>query len=149
MKTFRKLLLAASLPALPLAAQDLREQTIIPPPEVMEFAEENAGVCREVGGNPVFRPEFLTVTDLNGDGEQDYVAWVAGITCEGAYSALGGSAGHVAQVWMSTPDGLHLAWQNYAQDLKVEGREVVIWQHGAFCDPPRTGADGCEVRLRY
>ncbi len=140
-----------TLPLLFLAPAPGLAQTatrIAPPPEIAQYAAEQAALCREFG-NPVFLPEFLRVADLNGDGQRDYVTWDGGISCEGAPSVLGGSAGFVATVWLSEGAALRPVWESQVQDLELQGSTVVVWVHGAFCDPPRSGAEPCELRLNY
>jgi hypothetical protein len=119
-------------------------------PEPIETPRlENAAACREAGGNPVEKDTYILQRDLDGDGQPDFVMNLMGLTCEGAFSYFCGSAGCPVTVWTSGPDGLSVAWNSYAQDITWDGDTMVAYLHGQFCDPPRTGADGCEERVSF
>jgi hypothetical protein len=133
------------------------------PAEVRAFTEENLAACREVGGTPRLsglelpgvgtttdgRPLYLTEVDLNGDGRPDYVTDLVGLECENAWSYFCGSAGCPVTVWIAGTDGHTVAWGGHAQGWELRGTDVVLFLHGQMCNPPRVGADGCEMALSF
>lgn len=120
------------------------------PPEIRTFTQENSAICREAGGKPRVVEGFLTEAgDLNGDGTADYVTNLAALECENAWSIFCGSAGCPVTVWLSGPRGYEVAWSGHAREWELRGGQVVLWLHGQFCDPPRIGADSCEVALQF
>jgi len=133
------------------------------PAEILAFTGENVAACREAGGTPNLSqlefpgagltgegyPPYLTEADLNDDGRPDYVTDLAGLECVNAWSYFCGSAGCPVTVWLSGPGGHSVARGGHAQAWELRGREVVLSLHGQLCDPPRVGAEGCEVALRF
>jgi hypothetical protein len=119
------------------------------PEAVAAFTQENLAACRSAGGNPSLRPAYATQAELNGDGVPDYVTDLAGLECAGAWSYFCGSAGCPVTVWLSGPGGHAVGWGGSAQAWELRGPEVVLFLHGQLCDPPRVGAEGCEVALRF
>ena len=119
--------------------------------------------CRGAGGTPNLSgvevpvagqtgegyPPYLTQADLNGDGQPDYVMDLAGLECVNAWSYFCGSAGCPVTVWLSGVAGHAVAWGGHAQAWELRGPEVVVMLHGQMCTPPRVGAEGCEVAMRF
>lgn len=141
MTRFITLFAALSFLAAPALAQT--------PPEIQKITDQNFAACREAGGNPSIADGYLTERDMNGDGKPDYVMNLSGLTCENAYSYFCGSAGCPVTAWASSPTGLQVIWEGYAQDVQFEGNTMVAFLHGQFCDPPAAGVDGCEERIAF
>lgn len=120
------------------------------PAIIRTFTQENMASCQGVGGTPGLLGSYLTEAgDLNGDGAPDYVTDLAGLECANAWSFFCGSAGCPVTVWLSGPQGHAVGWGGNAQAWELRGPEVVLSLHGQLCDPPRIGAEGCEVVLRF
>lgn len=158
MAGFRGLQVAALI--LGLSAADAARAEL--PPPVLAEAVAAGRTCEEAGGTPRFQGvqvpgagmtaevyvPYVTEVDLNGDGQPDLVTDLAGLECENAWSLFCGSAGCPVTVWLSGPEGLTPAWSGYAQQWRLDGTTPVMSLHGAMCNPPRTGIDGCEERLQ-
>jgi hypothetical protein len=120
-----------------------------PPPALVEFTEEQAAFCRDLGGTPKILESYQTVRDLNGDGRDDFLTNLANLECDGAWSAFCGSAGCPVNAWLSEPDGGHRRFDfGYLQGFEVQDGtplpRVLAGYHGTLCgDPDRIGADGC------
>jgi hypothetical protein len=118
------------------------------PGPLQSATDDMIAACNEVGsgGSGLHDdPPYVQTADLNGDGQPDYVQYLGGINCVGAASHWGGSAGFPASVWLSGADGYHEQSLGYSQDVpQIEDGGVRTYLHGQMCDPPRTGADGCE-----
>ncbi|PWS36172.1 hypothetical protein DFH01_13290 [Falsiroseomonas bella] len=105
--------------------------------------------CRGAGGRPSLAPEFETVTEVNGDGQPDYVHAFDGLDCQGAATLFCGSAGCPVVLFLSPgyraqPLG-HV--QGWSVDRTGSLPVLVLATHGSGCG--RSGADGCEVRLAW
>jgi hypothetical protein len=110
------LALVAALAAQPAAASGPE-----PPPALIEATEAASAQCRELGGTPAILASYQTVADLNGDGREDFVTDLAGLQCDGAWSAFCGSAGCPVAAWLSAPGGAHARF-----DLgELQGFEIV------------------------
>lgn len=120
-----------------------------PPPELVEFTEEQAAFCRSLGGTPNILASYQTVRDLNGDGRDDFLTNLANLECQGAWSAFCGSAGCPVSAWLSEPEGgFHRFDFGYLQGVEIREAsplpKVVAGYHGSLCgDPDRIGADTC------
>ncbi|MBU3030065.1 hypothetical protein [Paracoccus marinaquae] len=123
------------------------------PPALQASTDEMIAICNDVGGGGSGvrdDPAYLQSADLNGDGVTDYVQYVGGIECVGAYSYWGGSAGFPATVWLSGPGGHAEHPLGYSQDVpQIRDGAVRTFLHGQLCDPPRIGADGCEKVTQF
>jgi len=120
------------------------------PAEIRTFTQENLASCKTAGGAPKLLDGYMTATaDLNGDGAPDYITDLAGLECANAWSYFCGSAGCPVTVWLSGPEGYEVGWGGSAQGWERRGAEIVVFLHGQLCDPPRTGALGCEVAMRF
>lgn len=120
------------------------------PADIRTFSRENFAMCREAGGMPRTLDEYLTeVGDINGDGVADYVTDLAGLECANAWSYFCGSAGCPVSVWLSGPQGYKPEWSGHARDWRQQGMAIVVSLHGQLCNPPRVGAQGCEVAMRF
>ena len=120
------------------------------PAMIQVFTQENMATCKEVGGTPTLRDGYLTEAgDLNGDGVADYVTDIAALECAGAWSLFCGSAGCPVTVWLSEAQTHAVGWGSHAQAWELRGKEVVVSLHGQLCDPPRIGAESCQVALRF
>ncbi len=139
-------LCALLLSALPFPSGARSEQL---PPMLREFAEQDMAACREGGGDPSLDPEYATAADLNGDGVPDYLINLAGLQCAGAWSYFCGSAGCPVSVWISGGGDWTNEWSGHAQDVRIVGSAVEVHLHGEFCEPRRTGAEGCDLRLDF
>ena len=107
-------------------------------------------MCREAGGTPRTLDEYLTeVGDINGDSTRDYVTDLAGLECANAWSYFCGSAGCPVSVWLSGPQGYKPEWSGQARGWRQQGTAIVVSLHSQLCDPPRVGAQGCEVAMRF
>jgi hypothetical protein len=120
-----------------------------PPPELVEFTEEQTAFCRDLGGIPNILASYQTVRDLNADGRDDFLVNLANLECKGAWSAFCGSGGCPVNAWLSEPDGGYRRFDfGYLEGVKVlDGSplpKVVAGYHGSLCgDPDRIGADTC------
>ena len=120
------------------------------PARIAAFTQENLDSCRVVGGAPQIGKGYLTETgDLNGDGAPDYVTDLAALECVNAASLFCGSAGCPVTVWLSGPQDYAVGWGGHAQAWELRGKEVVLSLHGQLCDPPRIGAQGCQIAMRF
>lgn len=120
------------------------------PAKIRSFTQENLAACKGAGGTPKLLDSYLTKAgDLNGDGTPDYVTDLAGLECANAWSLFCGSAGCPVTVWLSGPKGYTVGWGGSAQGWTLRGQEVVLSLHGQLCKPPRTGAQGCKVAMRF
>lgn len=120
-----------------------------PPPELVEFTEEQAAVCRDLHGTPRILPSYQTVRDLNGDGQDDFLVNLANLECENAWSAFCGSGGCPVSAWLSDPGGGYARFDfGYLEGVEVKEStplpKVVAGYHGSLCgEPERIGADTC------
>lgn len=130
-------ILLSALSFLPAHGQTL-------PPSVQKQVDEVSADCRDFGGDPAPGEGFITSADLNGDGQPDHVVDLAGLQCQGAWSAFCGSAGCPVTVWLSGPDGYFVGGGGYMQEWRIDGRGIRAFLHGQMCNPPRSGVDGCE-----
>lgn len=120
------------------------------PTEIDIFTQENIASCKDVGGSPTVLDGYLTEAgDLNDDGKPDYVTNLAALECADAWSLFCGSAGCPVAVWLSGHDGYTIGWGGHAQEWELRGKEVIASLHGQFCDPPRVGAESCEIAMRF
>lgn len=126
-----------------------------PPPELVEFTEEQAAFCRELGGTPNILESYQTVRDLNGDGRDDFLTNLANLECQGAWSAFCGSAGCPVSAWLSEPGGGYRHFDfGYLQGVEIRDGSplpaVVAGYHGSLCgEPERIGADTCTRTWRF
>lgn len=134
---FAALVVVVSCLTGPVLAQSL------PQPVQNQIDEVNAA-CREFGGQAAPQQGFLTSADLNGDGQPDYIVDLMYQNCAGAMSAFCGSAGCPVTVWLSGPGGYFVASGGHVQQWQIEGSSIRSFVHGQMCNPPRSGADGCE-----
>lgn len=120
-----------------------------PPPELVEFTEEQTAFCRDLGGTPTILATYQTVRDLNGDGRDDFLVDLANIACEGAASAFCGSGGCPVNAWLSEPGGGYRRFDfGYLEGVEVRDGtplpSVLAGYHGTRCgEPERIGADTC------
>ncbi|MFT3975304.1 MAG: hypothetical protein QM699_18260 [Amaricoccus sp.] len=140
-------LLTVSLGALVLAGRAWAGAE--PPPELMEFTEEQTAFCRDLGGTPSILSGYQTVRDLNGDGRDDFLVNLANLECRDAWSAFCGSAGCPVSAWLSEPgNGYHRFDFGYLQGVEIESGSplprVLAGYHGSLCgEADRIGADTC------
>ncbi|MFD0391310.1 hypothetical protein [Tistrella bauzanensis] len=133
------------------------------PADIRIVTQEIITTCKDAGGTPNLSglampgaglvtqgyPPYLTQAELNGDGQPDYVTDLAGLECVNAWSLFCGSAGCPVTVWLSGPKGHAVAWGGNAQGWTLHGTEIVVSLHGQLCTPPRVGAQGCKVAMRF
>ena len=78
----------------------------------------------------VFAPGFMQQKDVNGDGVEDFILDYAHFVCGGSSTYFCGSAGCLAQVFVSLPDGSYLkALDENVRSLRfatVKGRPAMI-----------------------
>lgn len=120
------------------------------PAVVTRAQNELMASCRESGGRPSLVQGFQTTVDLNGDGQPDYILDATNLNCEGAASALCGSAGCPLQVFLSGPRGYAAAFGSNVQGWEVEqGNPPVLRTdlHGSFCG--RVGSETCVKRYAW
>lgn len=140
-------LAAVSLATLMVAGQAMAGSE--PPPELVEFTEEQTAFCRDLGGTPKILASYQSVRDLNGDGVDDFLVNLANLECEGAWSAFCGSAGCPVSAWLSEKAGGFRRFDfGYLQGVEVQDGSplprVLAGYHGSLCgDPDRIGADTC------
>jgi hypothetical protein len=142
--------LAACLAALAgaAAAQEAADPAG-PIPQITEATGEAFALCREAGGTPQLTEDYVRVAGLNDDGVEDYLVDAFGFYCDRAASVLCGSAGCPVNVWLSGPEGHAAAWSGMAQTSRIADGAVLLELHGSQCEPPKVGAEGCEVRLTF
>jgi len=75
------------------------------PTAVQKALGEMTALCKESGGRPGKSPDLLTIADLTGDDQPDFVIDQAAFICEGAPSLFGGSGGSQVAVYVATADG--------------------------------------------
>lgn len=121
------------------------------PPIVVRNQAETFQACRDSGGRPQATAGFEVTADLNADGQPDYIQDSTQLNCEGAASALCGSAGCPIAVFLSGARGYSLALGTHAQawDLDRAGTPptLVLEHHGSFCG--RVGSAQCTKRYRW
>lgn len=75
------------------------------PQVVQKVLGEMMKDCKEAGGKPAKSPGLLTVADLTGDGQPDFVIDQGAFNCDGAASLFSGSGGSAMSVYVGTPEG--------------------------------------------
>lgn len=140
-------LIAAGFATLILAVQ-VANAADEPPPELVEYTEEQTAFCRDLGGAPNIPSSYQTVRDLNGDGVDDFLTNLANLECEGAASAFCGSGGCPVKAWLSEPDGGYTRFDFGLLDgVEIQDGSplpsVLAGYHGTLCGPDRIGADTC------
>ena len=108
-------------------------------------------MCRDSGGRPSAMEGFETVIDLNQDSQPDYIHDSSKVNCEGAASALCGSAGCPLSIYLSGPGGYRAGFGSYTQDWRIEQGSsppvLVLDMHGSACG--RVGSDTCTRRYAW
>jgi hypothetical protein len=139
-----RILLAALalLFALPVQAQ----QTPLPK-EVQDAIVEAKKDC---GERVRLKPAFVSSRDINGDGVTDYILDYEKFQCGDMASYFCGSAGCLAQVFASLPDGSYVkAWDENVRAMhfaKVKRKPAMIVDlHGSACN--KTGYLPCRKTL--
>lgn len=123
-----------------------------PRPEIVVRSQaETMAACRDSGGRPVAGAAFETQVDLNADGVPDYVQDATHMDCQGAVSALCGSAGCPLGVFVSSPGGHRAAFSGHAQAWEIERTStppvLVLHLHGSACG--RAGSETCTKRYAW
>jgi hypothetical protein len=90
------------------------------PAPVANALKEDTTMCSEAGGKPDVS-KAITRVDLNGDGIEDYVFDVRGITCEGAYSIYGDREMAVMVFTGDAKGGAKEAFSDAVFGMKLEG----------------------------
>jgi hypothetical protein len=98
------------------------------PAPVAKALKENTDLCKEVGGKPD-ASKAIQRADLNGDGIEDYIFSVRGITCEGAYSIYGDREMLVAVYVADGKGGAKEAFSEatFGMELKGTGPSAKLW----------------------
>ena len=140
---FRFLLALAALLIAAAAPARAAEQ-----PEVVAQAIDDARKqCLGDRGKPGASNGMVTVTDLNGDGREDWILDYARFDCKGPAPLFCGSAGCLLQIfmwqggsdWKVVYDNNVRSWAR----LAIDGKPGVKFSlHGSECN--KTGADKCE-----
>jgi hypothetical protein len=109
------------------------------PASVARDLNENADLCREVGGKPA-TDRAVERADLNGDGREDFVFYVGSIVCDGAASLYGDREKRVTVYAGDGSGGAATAFSDSVFDAKVEGAgaSAKLWLtvSGAGCGKP-------------
>jgi len=144
---------AAPAPA-PQAASPAAPPAAVPtarPAIVARGQNDTFAMCRDSGGRPRAMEGFETVIDMNQDGQPDYIQDTGKVNCEGAVSALCGSAGCPLGVYLSGPGGYRSGFGSYAQDWRIEQGSsppvLVLDMHGSACG--RVGSATCTKRYAW
>ena len=111
-----------------------------PLPGVVATAlQEAAAICSDVGGTPD-TSQAVRRSDLNGDGNEDFVLDVGGIACNGAASVYGDRAKDVSVFAGDGKGGARSAFSAaaYAVRLDGTGASARLWLtvSGASCGKP-------------
>jgi hypothetical protein len=150
MKALPALLIALSLGT---AAHAQKAQTIPPdlPAVVKEAMEKNLKEC-EPGDKPLYKPGFLTIRDINGDGKPDYILNYENFQCGEMVSLFCGTGGCQTEIFASEEDkGFVHVWNKLARKvtfLTLNKRPAMrIELHGSQCG--RVGAERCAMTLYW
>lgn len=133
------------------AAQAQKAQTLPPnlPKPVNEAMEKNLKEC-EPGEKPLYKPGFLTIRDINGDGKPDYILNYDHFQCGERVSIFCGTGGCQTEVFASDEEkGYVPVWNKLARKvtfLTLNKRPAMrIELHGSLCG--RNGAERCAMTL--
>lgn len=150
MKALTALLLALSLGT---AAHAQKAQTIPSdlPAMVKDAMAKNLKEC-EAGEKPLYKPGFLTIRDINGDGKPDYILNYEHFQCGERVSVFCGTGGCQTEIFASEEDkGLVHVWDKLAQkvEFKTIGKRpaMTISLHGSLCG--RNNSQRCAMTLYW
>ena len=147
------LLIAASAAlASAVSASPQKAQTLPPdlPKIVTEAMDRNLKECE--GNKPVYKPGFLTIRDINGDGKPDYILDYDNFQCGDMVSLFCGTGGCQTEIFASDEDkGYVPVWNKLARKvtfLTLNKRPAMrIELHGSLCG--RNGAERCAMTLYW
>lgn len=136
--------IAAALVVLPVHAQQA------PLPREAQTAIDEAR--KDCGATAALKKGFVATRDVNGDGKPDVVLNYGKFECDGFATFFCGSAGCLAQVFASLPDGTYVkAWDENVRAMRfatVKGKPALIVDlHGSACN--KAGAAPCTKTLLW
>jgi hypothetical protein len=150
MKTLIVLLAMLTTGAL---AQAQKSQTLPPnlPKVVQDAMATNLKEC-EAGEKPLYKPGFLTVRDINGDGKPDYILNYDHFQCGERESIFCGTGGCQTDIFASEEEkGYVPVWNKLARKvtfLTIAKRPAMrIDIHGSLCG--RNGGERCTLTLYW
>ena len=111
-----------------------------PPDNVAQAVTDAAQACKDMGGTPN-TDKVLSVSDLNGDGGEDWIADFGKMQCKGDLNPLCGNGGCTVQIYFW--DG-ETAWDVVFEDLlktykfgKAGGKPMMyVTTSGDACNKP-------------
>lgn len=134
-------------------AQAQKAQTLPPnlPKIVTDAMETNLKEC-EAGEKPLYKPGFLTIRDINGDGKPDYILNYDHFQCGERVSIFCGTGGCQTEIFASEEDkGYVPVWNKLARKvtfLTLNKRPAMrIELHGSLCG--RNGGERCAMTLYW
>jgi hypothetical protein len=150
MKALLALIIALSLATIAYAQ---KAQTLPPdlPAIVKEAMEKNLKEC-EAGEKPLYKPGFLTIRDINGDGKPDYILNYENFQCGERVSLFCGTGGCQTEIFASEEDkGYVTVWDKLAQkvEFKTIGKRsaMTLYLHGSICG--RNNSQRCAMTLYW
>ena len=135
------------------AAHAQKQQTLPPnlPKIVQDAMQANLKEC-EPGEKPLYKPGFLTVRDINGDGKPDFILNYDHFQCGERESMFCGTGGCQHGIFASEEDkGYVPVWNKLARKvtfLTLAKRPAMrIDIHGTLCG--RNGGERCTMTLYW
>jgi hypothetical protein len=135
------------------AAFAQKQQTLPPnlPTIVQDAMQTHLKEC-EAGEKPLYKPGFLTVRDINGDGKPDYILDYDHFQCGERVSMFCGTGGCQREIFASEEEkGYVPVWNKLARKvtfLTLAKRPAMrIDIHGTLCG--RNGGERCTLTLYW
>jgi hypothetical protein len=121
-----------------------------PPEPVAETIAEAAEICRAAGGKPD-TAAILSGEDLNGDGDNDWIADFARLKCDGASNPACNPNGCMLQLYFGIGEGWDLVFEDFAKSYKFSSSGTTHTMHvttsGLPCNKPAEETCSYNYRL--
>ncbi|MEN5083400.1 hypothetical protein ABE438_13020 [Bosea sp. TWI1241] len=115
-------------------------------PIVEAYKASLAKDCRAYKGTAVFKADFATAVDVNGDGRADIFMTSNRMNCGDAPSVFAGTAGTAARWELSKADGSYAIVDQLHHRVEIQqtlknGYQLIVHLHGMNCG--KAGAEQC------